>query len=120
MPKQGTVLLFRPVGQAEMDLIENTGYQEFPPRLPYQPIFYPVLSRTYAEQIARDWNTKDPRSGYIGYVTQFRVRADFLERYSVQTVGGSDHQEYWIPAEDLAEFNKNIVGGIRVVELFES
>jgi hypothetical protein len=56
----------------------------------------------------------------VGYVTQFRVRTDFLERYSVQTVGGSDHQEYWIPAEDLAEFNKNIVGGIRVVEQFKS
>ena len=120
MSDQSTVLLFRPVGQAEMDLIESNGYQEFPPRLPQQPIFYPVLSRSYAEQIARDWNTKDPRSGYIGYVTQFRVRAGFLERYSVQTVGGSDHQEYWIPAEDLAEFNKNIVGRIRVVEQFES
>ena len=120
MSDQNTVLLFRPVGQAEMDLLESTGYQEFPPRLPYQPIFYPVLSSGYAKQIARHWNTKDPRSGYVGYVTQFRVRIDFLERYSVQTVGGSDHQEYWIPAEDLAEFNKNIVGGIRVVEQFKS
>ena len=120
MSDQNTVLLFRPVGQAEMDLIESTGYQEFPPRLPYQPIFYPVLSSGYAKQIARHWNTNDPRSGYVGYVTQFRVRTDFLERYSVQTVGGSDHQEYWIPAKDLAEFNKNIVGGIRVVEQFKS
>jgi hypothetical protein len=119
MTDRDTVLLFRPVGQAEMDLIEDTGRQEFPPRLPHQPIFYPVLSRDYAEQIARDWNTKDPRSGYVGYVTEFRVRAVFLERYSVQTVGSSEHQEYWIPAEDLAEFNENIVGGIRVVEQFK-
>ena len=119
MTEQDTVLLIRPVGQAEMDLIENTGCRAFPPRLPHQPIFYPVLRRSYAEQIARDWNTKDPRAGYAGYVTQFRVRAGFLERYSVQTVGSSDHQEYWIPAEDLAEFNENIVGGIRVVEKFK-
>jgi hypothetical protein len=115
-----TVLLFRPVGQAEMDLIEDTGCKSFPPRLPHQPIFYPVLNRNYAEQIARDWNTRDPRSGYVGYVTQFRVRADFLERYSVQTVGSSDHQEYWIPAEDLDEFNENIVGGIHVVKQFKA
>jgi hypothetical protein len=120
MSDEDTVLLFRPVGQAEMDLIENSGCREFPPRLPYQPIFYPVLSRSYAEQIARDWNTKDPRSDYVGYVTQFRVRADFLRQYPVQTVGGSEHQEYWIPADDLAEFNKNIVGRIQVVERFQS
>ena len=119
MPDQDTVLLFRPVGQAEMDLIENTGCREFPPRLPNQLIFYPVLSKSYAEQIARDWNTKDPQSGYTGYVTQFRVRIDFLERYPVQTVGGSDHQEYWIPAENLAEFNENMVGGISVIEQFK-
>src|SRR5215213_1039448 len=89
MADQDTVLLFRPFGQAEMDLIENTNCRAFPPRLSEQPIFYPALSRSYAEQIARDWNTRDPRSGYVGYVTQFRVRADFLGRYSVQTVGGS-------------------------------
>jgi len=120
MSDQDTVTLFRPVGKAEMHLIENTGCREFPPRLPHQPIFYPALSRRHAKQIARDWNTKDPRSGYKGYVTQFRVRADFLERYPVQTVGGSENQEYWIPAEYLTEFNNNIVGKIHVVEQFES
>ena len=109
MSDRDTALLFRPVGQAE-----------FPPRLSYQPISHPVLSRSYAEQIARDWNTKDPRSGYIGYVTRFRVRVDFLERYSVLTVGGSDHQEYQITAEDLARFNNNNVGGFRVVRQFET
>jgi hypothetical protein len=120
MSDEDTVLLFRPVGQTEMDLIENNGCQGFPPRLPYQPIFYPALSRSYAAQIARDWNTKDPRSGYVGYVTQFRVRADFLKRYPAQTVGGSEHIEYWISAENLAEFSKYIVGRIRVVEKFKT
>jgi hypothetical protein len=103
-----------------MDLIENSGCREFPPWLQYRPISYPVLRRSYAEQIARDWNTKDPRSGYAGYVTRFRVRAAFLERYPVQTVGGSEHREYWIPAEDLAEFIQNIVSRIRVVGKFKS
>jgi hypothetical protein len=112
---QPVLTLFRPVGQKELDLIRESGGRAFPPRLPYQPIFYPVLTEEYAVQIARDWNTKDAASGYIGYVVRFRVRASFLERYTIQTVGASRHQEYWIPAEDLAALNDNIVGQIEVV-----
>ncbi|HLO51713.1 MAG TPA: hypothetical protein VK211_25090 [Kamptonema sp.] len=115
-----TVTLFRPVGQKEMDLIQKSGYTSFPPRLPFQPIFYPVLSEEYAVQIARDWNTKDAASGYIGYVTTFRVRANFLSRYAIQTVGSSRHQEYWIPAEELGEFNQNIIGLIEVIGEFKA
>jgi len=87
------VVLFRPVGQKELDLIHESGDQAFPPRLPFQPIFYPVLNEEYATQIARDWNTKDAASGYVGYVTRFHVRASFLQRYPVQTVGTLHHQE---------------------------
>jgi hypothetical protein len=86
--------------------------------LPFQPFFYPVLNADYARQIARDWNTKDEASGYVGYVTRFRVKARFLEQYPVRTVGNSTHREYWIPAEDLPEFNRNIVGKIEVIEWF--
>lgn len=110
-----TVTLYRPVGQAEHDLIVSSGFRAFPPRLSHQPIFYPVCNEEYAIQIARDWNTKDPASGYAGYVTRFTVRADFLANYAIKTVGSSDHQEYWIPAEDLAEFNAHIVGPIEVI-----
>ena len=113
-----TITLFRPVGQKEMELIRQSGNIAFPPRLPFQPIFYPVLYQDYAVQIARDWNTKDAASGYAGYVTRFRVRAEFLRRYPVRTVGSSQHQEYWIPAEELAEFNQNIVGKIEVISEF--
>src|SRR5215510_6595314 len=59
--------LFRPVGLNELSLIWDSGMREFPPRLPHQPIFYPVANRDYATQIARDWNTKD--SSFAGYVT---------------------------------------------------
>ena len=97
-----TILLFRPVGEKELALIRASSYRGFPPRLPEQPIFYPVVQEDYASQIARDWNTRD---GGAGYVTRFRVRAAFLERYPRQTVGASVHEEYWIPAEDLADFN---------------
>ena len=89
----------------------------FPPRLPEQPIFYPVLNEEYAKQIARDWNAQH-NPDKIGYVTRFYVRSEYLKRYEIQTVGGSVHQEYWIPAEDLAEFNGNIVGKIEVVAEF--
>jgi len=76
------------------------------------------LSEAYATQIARDWNTRDAASGYAGYVTRFKVRTDFLRRYEVQTVGHGGHQEYWIPSEDLPEFNQNISGPIEVVGEF--
>jgi hypothetical protein len=110
-----TVTLFRPVGPEELRLIEQTGFREFPPRLPEQPIFYPVLSEEYAVKIARDWNV--PASG-AGYVTRFKVRRGFISRYQIQDAGGERFQEYWIPADDLAELNRNIVGAIEVVRTF--
>jgi hypothetical protein len=109
-----TITLYRPVGQRELDLIAATGYRAFPPRLPEQPIFYPVLNEAYATQIARDWNTKH-NNPPVGYVTRFRVLSDFLARYDVQVVGGSEHTEYWIPADELDDFNRNIVGTIEVI-----
>ena len=51
-----TSILYRPVGTEELDLIRASGFSAFPPRLPEQPIFYPVLTEEYAVQIARDWN----------------------------------------------------------------
>lgn len=110
-----TVTLWRPVGPKELKLIEDSEWRAFPPRLPEQPIFYPVTMREYAIKIARDWNV--PASG-SGLVTEFEVRADFLARYPVETAGGRAHQEHWIPAEDLPKFNDAIVGQIRVVDRF--
>jgi hypothetical protein len=109
-----TTVLYRPVGKNELALIRESGNIRFPPRLPEQPIFYPVLNEEYATHIARDWNAKHNRDK-VGYVTRFRVRTEFLRRYDVQVVGGSGHREYWIPAEELEEFNRNIVGEIEVV-----
>ena len=110
-----TVTLYRPVGPKELALIEASGFREFPPRLPEQPIFYPVLNEEYATQIARGWNA--PHDG-AGYVTRFEVNAEFLQRYPLQTVGSSLHQELWVPAEELAEFNRHIVGAIEVIASF--
>jgi hypothetical protein len=112
-----TTVLYRPIGKNELTLIRKSGYTAFPPRLPEQPIFYPVLNEEYATQIARDWNTKFGKSKY-GYVTRFQVRTEYLQKYEIKTVGGSIHQEYWIPAEELQEFNRNIVGKIEVIAEF--
>lgn len=105
------VTLWRPVGPDELELIRKSGMRRFPPLLPEQPIFYPVLTEEYAVKIARDWNV--PAHG-SGYVTRFRVLKVFLDRYAVQQAGGGDYSEYWIPAEDLDEFNEAIFGQIEI------
>ena len=105
-------ILFRPVGEEELSLIAASNFSAFAPRLPEQPIFYPVCSSRYAEEIASKWNT--PR----GYVTEFQVAKAFLAKYERHQVGGKEHVEYWIPAEDLSAFNRSIVGKIRVVKSF--
>jgi hypothetical protein len=106
------VTLWRPTGPEELALVEASGWREWPPRLPGQPIFYPVLNEDYATKIARDWNVRESGSGYV---TRFRVRRSFLDRYQVHQAGGRTILEYWIPAEDLADLNANIVGFIELV-----
>lgn len=114
-----TIILFRPVGTKELELIRQSNFTEFPPRLPGQPIFYPVTNEDYAAQIARDWNAKY-NEDKTGYVTKFSVLKTFFDNYETKIVGGSTHEEYWIPAEDLEEFNRNIVGKIEVISEFKS
>lgn len=113
-----TRTLFRPVGLRELELILDADARAFPPRLPEQPIFYPVLNEGYAEQIARDWNTPDAVSGYAGFVTAFDVESSFLTRYETKVVGASRHQEVWVPAEELPEFNQHLRSRIRVTQAF--
>jgi hypothetical protein len=111
--------LYRPIGYQELELIVSTNLTEFPPRLPSQPIFYPVLNLEYAIQIARDWNTTDPNSGFAGFVTCFDVADAYIADYEIQSVGSSQvHQELWIPAEHLTEFNRQIIGKIQIVDAY--
>jgi hypothetical protein len=109
--------LYRPVGEAELELIRASDWREFPLRLPEQPIFYPVLNETYATQIARDWNTRD---GGTGYVLKFCIDAEYLRQFPIQKAGSRIHHEYWIPAEQLDEFNRHIVGLIEVIREFRA
>lgn len=102
-------------GPAELELNRQSGMRTFPPRLPEQPIFYPVTTEEYAVKIARDWNVRD--SG-AGYVTCFEVLKNFLVHYQVQDAGGRAHREYWIPADQVDAFNQAIVGQIKIVRSF--
>jgi len=111
------VTLYRPVGPEELGLIRASGWKAFPPRLPEQPIFYPVVQEAYAVRIARDWNVK--ASG-AGFVMKFEVDGEYLSQFDVQYAGGREHAEYWIPADRLGEFNGHIVGTIDVVAEFHA
>src|SRR6185437_580681 len=113
-----TLTLFRPVGAQELALIAAAEFRAFPPRLPFQPILYPVLTEPYAVEIARDWNTRDEASGYAGYVLRFRVETEFLARYHERIVGAARHRELWVPGGDLEEFNRHIRGLIEVIAEF--
>ncbi|MFF9625706.1 ADP-ribosylation/crystallin J1 [Streptomyces griseosporeus] len=112
-----TTTLYRPTGPEELALVEASGWTAWPPRLPEQPIFYPVLNEEYAVRIARDWNV--PASG-SGYVTRFEVDAEFVARYPVRQAGGETILELWVPAEELDAFNAHIVGQIEVVQEFHA
>lgn len=107
--------LYRPVGQAEYDLIAQTGFTAYPPRLPEQPIFYPVLNERYAREIAEKWNKRYADSQYTGFVTTFEIDDAYISQFPVQTVGASYHQELWIPAEELENFNHHIIGTISLL-----
>lgn len=97
---EDTVTLYRPTGPKELALVAESGFKRWPPRLPDQPIFYPVTNEAYAAEIAQKWNVRD--SGY-GAVTRFKVRTSFMRRFEVQQVGGKQHTEWWVPAEQLEE-----------------
>lgn len=113
-----TTTLYRPVGPNELKLIEDSNFASFPPRLPEQPIFYPVTNREYAVQIAKDWNTK--YGSREGFVTRFEVEMEYCAKFDRKVVGGKQHEELWVPAEELEEFNKKIIGKIEVIDHFKA
>ena len=113
--KGRTTTLYRPTGLNELDLVKESDYRRWPPRLPEQPIFYPVTNEEYAVEIASKWNARD---GKPGFVARFEVRSEFMARYEIHQVGASTHTEWWVPAEDLDDLNDNIVGLIEVIRSF--
>ncbi len=107
--------MFRPTGPEELKLVEASGFAKWPPRLPGQPIFYPVTNQRYAAEIAERWNVNDSGKGYV---TRFEVRESFASQYEIHCVGARHHTEWWIPAADIDALNEAIVGRIEVVQEF--
>jgi hypothetical protein len=112
--------LWRPVGTNELALIEKANFLAFPPRLPEQPIFYPVLSFGYAEKIARDWNSKQADHKYLGFVTYFEIDDQYASRFPAQIAGGKACQELWVPADELVTFNQHLIHPIKLVATYRN
>lgn len=110
--------LYRPTGPNELALIVDSGMKRFPPRLFWQPIFYPVLNVEYASEIAARWNRGEEDSDDAGFVMAFEIPEKYFQQFQVQTVGLDHHQELWVPDHQLSEFNDQIVNGIRVEKTF--
>ena len=111
------MIFFRPTGWQELKLIADSDWRAFPPRLPDQPIFYPVLNFEYARQIAEGWNTRY-NNPPCGFVTRFEIEDEYASRFETQTVGAREHQELWVPAEQLEEFNAHIIGKIALIAMY--
>ena len=111
-----TVTCFRPTGEKELALVKLSGYKKWPPRLPEQPIFYPVTNEEYAIELTQ-WNITDFGGGYV---TKFSVVKEFMDKFPIKCVGGKNHTEWWIPAEQLEELNRNIVGTIEIIGEYRS
>lgn len=113
------MILYRPVGTKELELIRESGYIKYPPRLPDQPIFYPVLNEKYATEIAAQWNVKY-NDDHKGYVTKFEIDDEYFLQFEVHVVGREYHQELWVLAEELDVFNQHIIGKIQVIKEFSA
>ncbi|AJQ92095.1 hypothetical protein [Gynuella sunshinyii] len=106
-----TVTCYRPLGQKELELVKQSDFKRWPPRLPEQPIFYPVTSEAYAIELTQ-WNVTDFGKGYVA---RFEVNKAFMDRFPIKTVGAKRHTEWWVPAEELEALNDNIVGHIDII-----
>lgn len=115
LKKYNTTTLYRPIGPKELELIKQSGWTKFPPRLPEQPIFYPVMNKEYAFEISQKWNVSAYGSGHV---VEFSINSDYVNKFEIHNVGGEIHNELWVPAEELHEFNDNIVGKIKLIKSF--
>lgn len=113
---EGALILYRPTGLEELHLVYDAKMRGFPPRLPDQPIFYPVTNEGYAWQIAKEWNTTSGTLG--GFVTRFAVADEYAAKFERRVVGAREHEELWVPAEELAAFNQHIEGTIEVIAAY--
>lgn len=99
-----TVLLYRPVGQAELDLIAAADWLALPLQGSEARVFY--LTQPTAE----------PMGCGAGYLLRLTVEADYAAHFEAAATGRQPEQ-LRVPAAELAGFNHQLVGRIEVVGL---
>ncbi|OWP61835.1 hypothetical protein CDA63_17265 [Hymenobacter amundsenii] len=100
-----TVLLYQPVGQAELDLIAASDWLELPLQGSEPRVFY--LTQPTAEPMG---------GGAADYLLRLTVDADYAAHFKTATTGRQPEQLH-VPAAELAGFNHQLVGRIEVVGL---
>ena len=111
IPLERTIL-FHALGSDELELIKRSGWTQFPSRSREEPLFYPILTEEYATQVAKEAYVEVDG---VGWVIKSAVSTDFVRKYDVQQIGASYQREYWIPAAELADLNRHLVGPIEVL-----
>ncbi|MEM9341009.1 MAG: ADP-ribosylation/crystallin J1, partial [Bacteroidota bacterium] len=64
------------------------------------------------------WNVNDEASGYAGFVTSFDIPSEYFNQFKVQNVGTHHHEELWVEAAELENFNLQIRDKIKVIKAF--
>ncbi len=49
---------------------------------------------------------------------RFNIKNGYAGKFQKEIVRGKQHEELWIPAEELVEFNNNIIGHIDVIAAY--
>ena len=96
------MILYRPVGTKELELIKQSEYTKYPARLPEQSIFYPVLNAKYNDD-------------HKGYVTKFEIDDEYFQHFDIHTVGASYQQEIWVLAQAMEKMHQHMIGKIQVI-----
>mgnify|MGYP001475931833 CR=1 FL=1 len=102
------MILFRPVGKAEYDLIAESGFTAYPPRLPEQPIFYPVLNEKMPEKLRRSGIGDTPTPSIRGMLrpskSMMHTSLNFLCGWLVQAIirNYGFLQKNWIILTDIS------------------
>ncbi|NVO85483.1 ADP-ribosylation/crystallin J1 [Hymenobacter terrestris] len=103
-----TVLLYRPVTQAELDWIAASDWLAFPLAQPEPLVFYLTPPESVTGLAGAD----------SSYLLRFALFADYAAQLPVEQVGSREPDALLVPAEELAEFNRQLVGRIEVISIF--
>ncbi|MCR8922721.1 hypothetical protein NO559_08065 [Dasania sp. GY-MA-18] len=113
----GHIDLYKALSPEQLALLIRSNWRRFSPDIPQQKNFYPKLNRGYAEAIARQWHAVEYSAGFV---VRFRLPADFIKGFELQTVGYDEHLEYKVPIAALERLNHAIIGSVELLSAFTS